>query len=83
MDEPTGTGTPSESGASASPATSGSAGPATSGSTMRWVVIVLVVVAIVLFIAWARRNPPFDDRVPDEDGIPVLIVNDVNDRGGL
>ena len=75
MDEPTGTGTPAESGASA--------GPATSGSTTRWVVIVLVVVAIVLFIAWARRNPPFDDRVPDEDGIPVLIVNDVNDRGGL
>jgi len=75
MAEPTEAGTPAESGAAAE--------PATSGSTTRWIVIALLVVALVLFIAWARRNPPFDDRVPDEDGIAVLVVNDIDDRGGV
>ena len=36
-------------------------------SPTRWIVIVLVVVAIILFISWARRNPPFDDRDPGPD----------------
>ena len=46
----------------------------------RWIVIAIVALAIVLFIAWARRNPPFDDRVPDpEDSAAALVV--ITDRG--
>ena len=43
-------------------------------STTRWIIIVLVVVAIVLFIAWARRNPPFDDRDPGPDDAAIALV---------
>ena len=40
-------------------------------STIRWILIAAVVIVLVLFIAWARRNPPFDDRDPgpDEDAV--------------
>ena len=49
-------------------------------STTRWVLIVAVVVALVLFIAWARREPGFDDRVPDpEDAVAAFVF--VADRG--
>ena len=43
-------------------------------STTRWIIIALVVVAIVLFIAWARRNPPFDDRDPGPDDASIALV---------
>jgi len=49
-------------------------------SATRWVLIALVVVALLLFIAWARRNPPFDDRVRDEDGMVALVA--ATDAGG-
>jgi len=48
--------------------------PSGSVSATRWIIIALVVVALVLFIAWARRNPPFDDRVRDEDGMVALVA---------
>ncbi len=49
-------------------------------SKTRWVLIVAVVVALVLFIAWARREPGFDDRVPDpEDAASAMVVT--LDRG--
>ena len=51
-------------------------------STTRWIIIVLVVVAIVLFIAWARRNPPFDDRDPGPDDAAIALVVTA-DRGGV
>ena len=51
-------------------------------SATRWVLIVAVVVALVLFIAWARREPGFDDRVPDpEDAVAALVFT--ADRGGV
>ena len=43
-------------------------------SPTRWILIALVVVAIVLFIAWARRNPPFDDRDPGPDDASIALV---------
>ncbi len=43
-------------------------------STTRWILIAVVVIALVLFIAWARRNPPFDDRVPDPDNAAIALV---------
>ena len=51
-------------------------------STTRWIIIALVVVAIVLFIAWARRNPPFDDRDPGPDDAAIALVVTA-DRGGV
>jgi len=51
-------------------------------STTRWIIIVVVVVAIVLFIAWARRNPPFDDRDPGPDDAAIALVVTA-DRGGI
>ena len=51
-------------------------------STTRWIIIVLVVVAIVLFIACARRNPPFDDRDPGPDDAAIALVVTA-DRGGI
>ena len=54
-------------------------------STTRWIIIALVVVAIVLFIAWARRNPPFDDRDPgpDDASIALVIVAEGPDGGDV
>ena len=37
-------------------------------SMIRWILIAAVVIVLVLFIAWARRNPPFDDRDPGPRG---------------
>ena len=51
-------------------------------STTRWIIIALVVVAIVLFIAWARRNPPFDDRDPGPDDAAIALVVNA-DRGDV
>jgi len=51
-------------------------------STTRWIIIALVVVAIVLFIAWARRNPPFDDRDPGPDDASIALVATA-DLGGV
>ena len=53
-------------------------------STTRWIIIALVVVAIVLFIAWARRNPPFDDRDPgpDDAAIALVVTADRGPDGG-
>jgi hypothetical protein len=49
-------------------------------SATRWVLIVAVAIALVLFIAWARRNPGFDDRVPDPEDAVAVVVADA-DRG--
>ena len=43
-------------------------------STTRWILIAVVVIALVLFIAWARRNPPFDDRDPGPDDAAIALV---------
>jgi len=51
-------------------------------SATRWVLIVAVVIALVLFVAWARREPGFDDRVPDpEDAATAMVVT--LDRGAI
>jgi hypothetical protein len=34
-------------------------------STTAWVIAAVAAVAVILMIAWARRDPGFDDRVPD------------------
>ena len=48
----------------------------TSVTTIRWIVAALVVLAVVLLLAYARRNPGFDERVPDpEDAVASLVVN--------
>ena len=44
-----------------------------SSDVRRWVVIVLVAVAIVLLLAYARRDPGFDDRVPDAEDAAAII----------
>jgi hypothetical protein len=49
-------------------------------STTRWVLIVAVVIALVLFIAWARREPGFDDRVPDPEDAAAIVVVDPDRR---
>jgi hypothetical protein len=68
------TGTPSETGPEPT--------AADTMSPTRWILIVLVVVAIILFISWARREPGFDDRVPDpEDAVAAFVVT--LDRGGV
>ncbi len=51
-------------------------------SRTRWIVIALVVIVLVLFIAWARRNPPFDDRDPGPDDAAIALVVTA-DRGGI
>ncbi len=57
-------------------------------SPTRWIVIVLVVVAIILFISWARREPGFDDRVPDppegavSDAVAALVYTADGGPGG-
>jgi hypothetical protein len=57
----------------------------TGTSAVRWILIALVVIVLVLFIAWARREPGFDDRIPDpEDAVSAasaLVI--AADRGGL
>jgi hypothetical protein len=44
-------------------------------STTAWVVAAVAAVAIVLLLAYARRDPGFDDRVPDppEDSAAVTV----------
>ena len=46
--------------------------------TWRWIVGVVAVLAIIALLAYARRNPPFDDRVDDPQGSAVLVVGVVD-----
>ena len=41
---------------------------------MRWIVGVIAALAIVALLAYARREPGFDDRVPDPDDAAALIL---------
>ena len=41
----------------------------------RWIIGVLAALAIVALLAYARRDPGFDDRVPDPEDAAVLIVD--------
>ena len=46
-------------------------------SVVRWIIAVVAALAIVALLAWARRNPGFDDRVPDpEDAAAAVVVDD-------
>jgi hypothetical protein len=41
-------------------------------SPARWVFVIVVALAIVALIAWARHDAGIDDRVPDpEDAVAV------------
>ena len=51
----------------------------TRNQVTRWIVVVLATLAIVLLLAYARRDPGFDGRVPDpEDAVASVVV----DEGG-
>ena len=52
-------------------------------SAVRWILIAVLVVALVLLVAWARRNPPFDERVPDPPDAMATMVVPSDDRGGV
>jgi hypothetical protein len=43
---------------------------------LRWVVAAVAALAIVALLAWARRDPGFDDRIPDPEDA-ALIVNGI------
>jgi hypothetical protein len=43
--------------------------------TWLWIVGVIAVLAIVALLAYARRNPPFDDRVNDPEGSVAFVVD--------
>jgi len=40
----------------------------------RWIIGVLAALAIVALLAYARRNPGFDDRVDDGATAAVVVV---------
>jgi hypothetical protein len=40
---------------------------------LRWIAAVIVALAIVALLAWARRDPGFDDRVPDPEDAAALM----------
>jgi hypothetical protein len=42
--------------------------------TPRWIIAAIVLIAIIALLAYARRNPPFDDRVPDPEDAVTLVV---------
>jgi hypothetical protein len=46
----------------------------------RWIIGVVAALAIVALLAYARRDPGFDDRVPDPEDAAVLVV-DVTPNG--
>jgi hypothetical protein len=52
-------------------------------SAVRWILIAVLVVALVLLVSWARRNPPFDDRVPDPPEALATMILGHDDRGGV
>jgi hypothetical protein len=41
----------------------------------RWIIGVVAALAIVALLAYARRDPGFDDRVPDPEDAAVLVVD--------
>lgn len=41
---------------------------------LRWLAAALAVLAIVAMLAWARRDPGFDDRVPDPEDAAALVA---------
>jgi anti-sigma-K factor RskA len=46
----------------------------------RWIIGVIAALAIVALLAYARRDPGFDDRVPEPEDAAVLVV-DVTPNG--
>jgi hypothetical protein len=40
----------------------------------RWVIGTLVVLALVALLAWARRDPGFDERIPDPEDAAVVVT---------
>jgi hypothetical protein len=42
--------------------------------TRRWIIAAIVLILLVGLLAYARRNPPFDDRVPDPEDAAVVVV---------
>jgi hypothetical protein len=47
-------------------------------STTAWVVAAVAAIAVVLMVAYARRDPGFDDRVPDPPADLAQEVDDVD-----
>jgi hypothetical protein len=47
-------------------------------STTAWVVAAVAAVAVVLLLAYARREPGFDERVPDPPTAATEEVDDVD-----
>ena len=47
-------------------------------STTAWVVAAVAAIAVVLLIAYARRDPGFDERVPDP---PAELAEETDDDG--
>jgi hypothetical protein len=41
----------------------------------RWIIGVIAALAIVALLAYARRDPGFDDRVPDPEDAAALVVD--------
>lgn len=42
-------------------------------STTAWIVAAVAAIAVILLVAYARRDPGFDDRVPDPPGAFVDV----------
>jgi hypothetical protein len=40
-----------------------------------WIIGVIAALAIVALLAYARRDPGFDDRVPDPENATALVVD--------
>jgi hypothetical protein len=40
---------------------------------LRWVVAAVAALAIVALLAWARRDPGFDDRIPDPEDAALIV----------
>jgi hypothetical protein len=41
----------------------------------RWIVALLVALAIVLLVAYSRNDAGIDDRVPDPEDVNVVVVD--------
>jgi|EndMetStandDraft_9_1072997.scaffolds.fasta_scaffold2532182_1 hypothetical protein len=41
----------------------------------RWIIGVVAALAIVALLAYARRDPGFDDRVPDPEDAAFLVMD--------
>ena len=42
---------------------------------VRWIVAAVAALAIVALLAWARRDPGFDDRIPDPEDAKAVVVD--------